>query len=479
MRSNTQLFCSKRTVKSFPSLFLLLLAFLFTGCDSFLEVSPSSSLILRENVFADDQTASSAAAGLYNTMLNLNLGMCNGGSSVYGGLLADEFYNTATSSTYDPFSQNNLQAGNSIANNNFWRRAYMTLYQANAVVEGLGNTTAVTKATRDQVLGEALFIRAFHLFLLVNFFGDVPLSLSTDFTVNEKMARTPASVVYDQILSDLQQAKSLLPEAYPSASRVRPNRFAVSALLARVYLYREKWENAEQEATSVISSGLYSLEPDPAAVFINSSNETIWQLMRETANTAEAALFIPASASARPTFSLYPKLAGSFEAGDKRKDAWIASRTVSAQAYYYPVKYKVRSSSTVTEYLVALRLAEQYLIRAEARAHQDNPAGAVADINEVRKRARQEPTALVPFPLPDIASSLSKEEILACLVKERYTELFAEWGHRWFDLKRWKLLDSEMQPLKNNWEPFKALLPVPFSELQLNINLSQNPGYDD
>ncbi len=456
---------------------VILIATLCYSCKKFVTVPTASNLILQDAVFTNDQTANSAIAGLYSKMVSLNLSFSNGGLSLYAGISSDELYNVSTSSVYDPFSTNTLLSDNSVVNSNFWTAAYRNIYQANAIIEGLEQSTGVTLSTRNQLLGEAKFVRAFNFFYLVNLFGDVPLTLSTDYTINAVMPRTDKILVYAQMVTDLTEAEGLLGTAYSSNFRVRPNKWTAAALLARIYLYTGDWASAEAQSTLVINSGIYNLESNLANVFLTGSKEAIWQLMRETANTVEGTSFIPASATVKPTFALTTTQLNTFEPGDLRKTSWTGSNTVSAQVYYYPYKYKIRSSTTVTEYQVLFRLAEQYLIRAEARAKQDHPDDAIADLNILRARSRAAATIAIPNPLPNLTTTLGKSDVLTAIAKERQTELFAECGHRWFDLKRTGAIDNVLITSKPGWRSTAALFPIPYTETQTNIYLTQNPGY--
>ena len=116
---------------------------------------------------------------------------------------------------------------------------------------------------------------------------------------------------------------------------------------------------------------------------------------------------------------------------------------------------------------MVFRLADAYLIRAEAAAHLNNTGQAIYDIDEVRTRAGLSGTTAV-----------TKDEVLAAVAKERFTELFTEWGNRWFDLKRTGVIDAVMSTVKPNWKPFCALFPVPRNQIVLDPNLKQNPGYN-
>ena len=167
-------------------------------------------------------------------------------------------------------------------------------------------------------------------------------------------------------------------------------------------------------------------------------------------------------------------LLNSFESGDGRLTNWIRSSTLPASGtapqtvYYFPDKYK--SSANNAEYEVLIRLAEIYLIRAEARAML-NKSSAAEDVNVVRSRAG----------LSGIPAASNQVTLLAAIAKERQTELFTEAGHRFFDLKRTGTLDAVMNvvaPLKpTTWASYMALFPIPPADLLQDPNLKPNPGY--
>jgi starch-binding outer membrane protein, SusD/RagB family len=155
----------------------------------------------------------------------------------------------------------------------------------------------------------------------------------------------------------------------------------------------------------------------------------------------------------------------SFETGDNRKSSW----TAFSGGAYFPFKYKNAAATTGAnaEYFIGLRLADQYLIRAEAEVKQDDLAGATADINAIRSRAG----------LPGTRASTA-DSLLAAVIHERRVELFTEWGDRFLDLKRTGQLNTVMSADKpTTWKPTAALLPIPFYETSNDPNLTQNPGY--
>jgi hypothetical protein len=436
------------------------------SCKKFLEINPAPDLVTTSDVFLSDNTALSAVASLYPS-LGLSQRVTSGGLSIYAGLSADEIATTASSSVADPFLLNSLLSDNSTVNSNFYTFSYKYIYQCNAILEGLLKSSTLTPALKSQLIGEVRILRALLYFYLANLFGDVPLIISTNYEVNAKLPRAPLAEVYALVISDLKDAQNLLTLNYPSTGKARPNRYTASAFLARVYLYVNDWPNAEAQATSVISSGTYSLSVNLNAVFTINSSETIWEFVNDNGNTTEGSQFIPTSATVKPRYQIIPSLLNSFEAGDTRKTNWLNSNMIGGLAYFYPYKYKIRTASPINEANKIFRLAEQYLIRAEARAQQNNISGSQSDLNFIRNRAV----------LPNTTAS-TKNDLLIAVENERRVELFSEWGHRWLDLKRTIRTDAVLAPLKgSNWQTTDALYPIPYIEIQRNPFLTQNQGY--
>ncbi len=450
---------------------ILLLNF---SCKKFILVDPPVDQVVSESIFSDDKSAVSAVAGLYSQMMSSPLYFTNGGLSVFAGLSADEIYNTSASVTYDPFVKNAIPANESTTNfNRFWAKGYSFIYQANSILEGLQKAIGISGSTKQQLTGEMKLTRALCYFYLTNIYGDVPLEITTNYIINAKMARASSDLIYNQIKLDLIDAESLLKDSYPTPGRVRPNKFTASALLARVYLYQHDWINAELQSSSVINCGIYSLlnTSELGDVFKIGSNETIWELMSVSIffNTAEGNTFIPFSSTTKPSLALTSTLINSFESGDQRgiPGIWVECDSVNGTDYCYPYKYKVRTEPLGLENNIVFRLAEQYLIRAEARAQQSELVDAESDLNVIRNRAG----------LPNIIYS-SQLTLLSAIQHERQVELFTEWGHRWLDLKRTQQADDILAPIKgSDWQSTDVLYPVPSFEIQSNPNLIQNQGY--
>lgn len=444
---------------------------MLTGCEEFIDVGSPKTEIVTATVYTSDASATSAISGIYSLMMT-NQSFTNAGIEEFSGLLSDELTNYISNADQIQFYTNELTSKNAYVLATFWREAYKYINNANGVLEGLEISQGVTTSTKNQLQGEAYFIRAFCHFYLVNLFGDIPYLATTDYRMNMQASRMPIIEVYDMIEDDLLKARELMAPGFTfsGSERVRPNRDAATALLARMYLYRRVWDKAEQFSTELItSSAAYQLET-VEAVFLKGSSETIWQLkpVAPNANTQQAQVFIlngpPNTASRRVTMS--DAMATSFEVDDMRSTEWIGQYTEETSTWYFPYKYKKLSDPVQDEYSIVFRLAEQYLIRAEARTQLEKYPEAQQDLNIIRERAGLSPT-----------SASDKSTLLAATEFERRAELFTEWGHRWFDLIRTDRSQAVLGPLKADWQGTDVLLPIPDSERLLNPNLSQNTGY--
>lgn len=496
---------------------LLVLACLITfscSCKKLIEINPPTKTITTEKVFQSPEMVDAALAGLYSQLITGigSMTFSNGGFTIYSGMSADELVNANSTNDADDyqFLSNKININNGVPGNSIWIPAYQVIYKTNAIIEGVNNSKSqnLTDSLRAQTIGEAKFVRAFCYFYLVNSFGDIPLVLTTDFTKTALIERTPVADVYTQMISDLEEAQSKLGTDYAitKGQRIRPNKWAATALLARVHLYLKHWDEAEKNATAVINAGRFTLPAEPDSVFVNNSQEAIWQLMLNAINIQpgnvtwegknmvpfvrltsldpsvqaiflDPAIFPTQASFFIPTYYLSAQLASAFEAGDKRKAKWTDSLPTPAIApyngitLYFAFKYKEQQSQAngpITQYYVILRLAEQYLIRAEARAQLNNTGGAADDVNTIRERAGLANT-----------TANTREALLDAVAQERRVELFAEWGHRWLDLKRTQKADQVLSQItyKQPWQTTQLLYPIPAKEMSDNPHITQNPGY--
>lgn len=441
------------------------------SCQKLIQVDPPKDTLIQKTIFQNNDIATSAVTGIYRNMASVGFSSGNNTSiTSICGLTADELNSHSTNLT--EFYENQIVSSNTNVSTSLYFAPYQNIYTANTILEGLEAPNEITPPVKSQLQGEALFIRAFTYFYLVNMFGPVPLQLSSDYRITNIAPRVPVTLVYQQIIDDLKSAEGLLKDPYVTTERVRPNLAAVQALMARVYLFMKDWENAEKYASLVINkTNLYNLV-DLDAVFLKNSKEAIWQLMPSavSGNSNEGSLFIliatPINVSLNSGFAL-----NGFEPNDNRKIAWVKSFTNATGTYYFPYKYKARTPTPVTEYSMVMRLAEQFLIRAEARTQQNNNLnGAIDDLDMIRKRAG---IALIKTTNPNI----SPQDLLIAIQRERKVELFAEWGHRWFDLKRTETAEAVLKPIKPKWQSTDILFPIPQAEITANHNITQNDGY--
>lgn len=491
----------------------LIVILMSTSCKKILEVTPPATSINSENVYLSDKTAIQVVTGFF-TKLSLDNASRDlvfpGSIFVATGLSSDELL------LYDKRDLvRNRYYSNSLSENDgtAWRQYYNAIFRTNAAIEGLEKSQVLTSAVKRQLLGESKFIRAFCYFYLVNLYGDVPLTLGTDPEINRLLFRSPKDQVYFQIISDLKEAENLLSEHHlnetllnTTSERVRPTKWSAKALLARTYLYIKDFDNAESKSSEIIANTeLFNLLPVDQ-VFLKNSRETIWSLQPVRAdnnlgyNTGEGGLFVlPPSGPNLSDTQSYPlylsnNILANFEAGDARATNWVNSVAVGSNIYPYAFKYKAgRTQSTVTEYSIVFRLSEQYLIRAEARVRQGGAkiAEGIADLNYLRSFRRGAVSSTIPNPLPLIPSGISLNDAYVAVEHERQAELFTEWGHRWFDLKRTPgflnagstRADEIMQLVTANkggtWSANWELYPIPQSERLKAPNLTnaQNPGY--
>ena len=442
---------------------LLLLA----SCKKLIEVGPSKTELLTTSVFKDSATVQSTLGGLYDSFAPQS-GSYRNSISTLMGLSADELQ--FVGNTFNSFTNNAILSTDDYAAR-IWEESYKTIYVANAILEGVPGGEGMTEKFKNQALAEARFIRAFCYFYMINVYGDVPIVLTTDVSKNTNMARMPVSNVNKQIIEDLKFAQANLPADYSisGGSRTRANKWVATAMLARVYLYDKNWSDAEIQASNLINTTtLFEMSNDLNTVFSPTSKEAIWQLYNDNNGfTWYASEVLPNPVTQIPTYYLNPSLLAAFEADDARLVAWTSTTTYNGTRYTYPNKYKSLVSGANTEYYTILRLAEQYLIRAEARAQQNNITGARQDIDLIRNRSGLGATA-----------ATDKDGLLIAVEQERRIELNSEWGHRWLDLKRTGRINSVLGEVKPTWKPSAALYPVPAKQRTLNRSLTQNPGYN-
>lgn len=452
-------------------LLIICAVFSLSCCDSFVDVDQPNSQLTADAVFSDYTTATAAMKDVFAKMRDG--GLLTGkpvGLTHLLGLYSDELVSfQSSSSSAAPFYNNALIQTHPYVQE-IWNVTYSQIYACNAVLKGVAESTALNADQKNQLTGEALFARALLHSYLAGVYGACPFIVTTDYGQNINVTRLPKSQIYAQCIADLEEARDLIPANYLGSTRTRPNKFAVRALLARLYLYSGRWAEASNEASAVLNqTTLYAWEADLNKVFLKACTSTIWQFSAAgtTGNTQEGALFV-FNAGPPPVVALSNSLYNGFETGDLRKTAWTRTITSGINVWGHPCKYKQGSGALPTaEQSIVLRLGEQFLIRAEARAQLGELTNAKQDLDFIRNNAG----------LPN-TTAVMQAEILDAILKERRVELFTEFGHRFFDLQRTGNLDSVLPLVKPGWNSTDTLWPVPESQLLINPNLlPQNAGY--
>ncbi len=460
--------------------FLLLV--LLAGCKNYLEIPLPANQVAGSGAYDSDRSCAAVMNGVYFQLINGQT-MDGAGVGYRTGLYTDELQNLGLSTIWDvdPLAlyNNNVQPGNT---DNPWAYLYTRIHTCNLAIEGITANTTGALHFKDQWLGEAYFMRAFLHFYITALYGDAVVVTTSDYTVVNVRPRSAVNEVYQQVIKDLQQAQQLLSAEYKDGkgavtlNRGRPNKAAATALLARVYLYTGNWAGAAAQATALIDNAAFRLAP-PAETFQAVSQETIWALAPDlTAFVDDYSTYNNGMPDMVPTFpangvniAVSDSLAAAFEPGDARKTEWTKTVRSGMLTYVFPFKYK--SNTPGEEYLVLFRLAELYLIRAEARAQLGQLTTAQQDIDAIRARASLPAT-----------TAATQAALLTAIDHERQVELFSEGGHRLFDLRRRNMLNARMTiitPQKGGtgWQPYMQWWPIPLEDIKANPAMKQTTGY--
>ncbi len=459
-------------------IFLIVALLSLTACQKVLDIDPPVNERPSSVVFRSDENAKAALSGAYSRFANTQTYGTN--LTAVTGLAADELTTSSTAVRFQQLRDNTYDAINNSFIRDAWEDSYTSLYGFNAIIAGLIGANGVTPAISQQMLGEAKAMRAYILMYLVQLYGDVPLVLTTTVQETANMPRTPSAQVWQQIITDLTEAKASLADGYVSnegsAQRVQVNKSGAAALLAKAYLATGQWTLAVSNASEVIgNTSLYGLMPGTQLgdIFLANSREAILQFGSafpgNAGYTGEAGRFLPSAFTSSLTYSIRDGLLNAFEANDRRRTAWIRTYTLGGRTTYQPFKYQNIDQAAVTasgriESITAIRLAEIYLVRAEANARLSNAGQVVADLNLLRNRAG----------LPALPATV---DLLNAVQQERRVEMFCERGDRWLTLKRSGNVNQVIGALKPTWTNTAQFFPLPQTAIDSNPNLVQNPGY--
>jgi tetratricopeptide (TPR) repeat protein len=437
-------------------IFLLLVIVTFAGCDdSFLEVAPKTGLT--EPIYFESQRDfEQAINGAYEPLRGLYNGTA--GAWAMGELRSDNTtykYNANDRGTIYPeevadFIENSTNPLFDVK----WSGNYRIISRVNQILDRIDGIE-FDAAVKDNIKGQAYFLRAFAYFDLVQYFGEVPLHLKPAKTLDETaLPLSPVDVIYTQMISDAQQAMELLPDK-ATQEKGRVTSGAAKALLGNVYIVQKNWEAAE---TILKSMQDYALLNDYAAVFdpANKNNsESVFEIQFKQGTEGMASNFFytflvqPISAAeitvvtgiaeVARTIEGYniptPDIINAYEPGDLREDASVAYITAGGQSYPYIKKYAHahQLNNNTDDNWPVYRYAEVLLFIAEA-LNEQNDAEALTYLNMVHAHSR---TGLSPLNISGQAT------IREAILQERRVELAFE-NKRWLDLVRAGKADEVM-----------------------------------
>lgn len=438
--------------------FLILSFFAVTSCEDFLEVAPRNNAS-DERTIVDKASAETAVRGMYRTLADDGYYGRTFQFAIYlqGGEL--EWGDSRTVNLQ--FIQHDVRSDNEEVAR-AWSTIYQTINQANHIIEKVPsiNDVNLTESLKNQLLGEAYFVRALAYFDLARTWGGVQIILKPTKTPYDTkgIQRSTLAQTYQQVLSDLIKAEELLPEI---TNRIRATRKTVWALRARYHLYQKEWADAALYASKLIEDDSYTLVKPYSAFFANNvvaTQESVFETAYSAnyPNDHRTSWQPQSNGGVRRWFpnTAFVNAVTDPEQGGNRS----ALVGVTSDGRWYGNLY-YRNPAVDPSYVI--RIAELYLIRAEALAQSDDPEGALNDLNEIRDRAGLSPS-----------SATTKEEILLAIENERRFE-FAFEPHRWFDLVRTRRVDEVL----GIQDERKYVLPIPIVETLVDKDLQQNPGY--
>ena len=475
-------------------LLYLSIVILTVGCD-FLDEDPES-IINSANFYQTESDAIAATNAIYDYMTVGTAGIFDeefGGIFfndfwVFKDILSDNCFETITSAEYKDLSEFKFTASN-IRIELYWEDLYKTINAANIVIDKVPEID-MDDLKKNHLVSEARFIRALMYFEAVRLFGDVPLFLHETSSIEEAtIARTDKMEVYSAIIDDLEFSSSNLSNGY-RVGNGRPVPLACKALLAKVYLEMGEYQLSANHAEEVIVSGEFMLWPDFANIFkienmnsgeiIFAANYSGTQSQGFKPNQYHVRLLPteiydpirnegPQNAWGweRPTDELY----NSFTPLDRRRDVtfiksfrYSDGSTINFDSHigkFWDQEVEPEGNNTDSD-VIYLRYADVLLMYAEALNETGNTPQAITLINQIRS---------IHGLMPPITVT-SQADVKTQIIHERTMELTLE-SVRFFDLRRWGMLDQAMQDAGRSSfnSATHAYLPVPLSEINANPNI--------
>jgi len=474
-------------------LLAFILLFAISSCEDFLDKSPNG-VLTSANFYRNEADATAAINAAYEILTDFWVKSIAFEKDIPSDdAVKGQGVDLGALTTLDNLNLNPADTPPTI----YWQLYYRGIYRTNLVIKYVPDIE-MDSETKDRIMGEAYFLRAFYYYNLVIRYGGVPLVTSPD---SEDLYPVRASVedTWKLIEDDLVVAADLLPakSEYSAENKGRVSQGSAQTLLGIASLFQEKWQAAYDAFGSVISSGEYSLQPNFGDIFkpeADNGSEVVFETQFQGGGSyGNGFNFWVRPRNGSTIFGLgfclpTQDLVDEFEESDPRlrytviRPGDIISDEVSS--FPFEAAWAPETGYSCGKYVVDIpvgtnaerheqnqkniRYAEVLLGYAEAAFRLQKPDEAVDKINDVRERARGGNSSV----LPDVEVS---DDIFAAIVHERRVELALE-GKRYFDLVRWGLADEELGPLGYKVARL-GLYPVPQSEMDSNHNLVQNPGY--
>ncbi|MGA0558459.1 RagB/SusD family nutrient uptake outer membrane protein [Larkinella sp. VNQ87] len=447
-----------------------------SSCNNILEIEPLSQ-ISSNQAFTDLNSAQGVVNGMYN---NLQI-VYQWRVQVISDVASDMSQQIDTWDALIAADEFNFGADNSEVED-LYTSLYRCIDIANNIIAYVPGMS-VTQADKDDMMGQAYFVRGLAYFDLARFWGGVPnvygtegavikLTPSVGISQDDYATRSTLRQTYDQAEKDLLEALAKLPETRATAvlSKAKATKPAARALLARYYLYNQQWANAEKYATDAIANRALNT-PFETIFKTKNSAETLFELQfNETDGQGIRQWYYPSSQNGRGGTALHDEMYAQMVANPADVRGTLAARNTTANVYY-TTKW---SAAQNADNFQLLRMAEQYLIRSEARAEQNNLTGAADDLNAVRTRAGIAKT-----------TAATKADLISAILQERKLEFVGE-GQRWFDVIRRGLgltVFSSVRRSKGSLPSYsikvagRQVLPFPSAEVRTNTNIQQNEVY--
>ena len=496
---------------------LVTIGFSIIGCDTYLEEEPRA-LVSPSNFFNTPSEFELAIVGLYDIYKD---------NSLHGKIGLDRYYENGADiiGPNRVFGQVEPTQSYSLSESNIgaidqgagapltWQNLYAIIFNTNTILDQLTSNESVSQEEKNKFEAESLFLRAYAYYHLTNLWGNVPF-YRDNLPIGEiqVLPRMDKTLIRDEVLADLQRAQDLLPSAYETNGLGRASKWTAATLMVKIYLIQKKWQEARDKAVEIITDSPHDLLNDYAEVFDPNNEynqESIWEIdfVKDTDANDWVDHFTPRIRDEPKDPSKQDALSAALAERNEGFTGYGLAIPLPDYVNKFPLDDLRRSSNIATEYLgfelnfaympkmwnldqinsprgnhgdnkIIFRMADVYLMAAEAENELNGPAGAYAYINRVRERAYEPDQPL---------AGLSQEGFRQAIYDERKWELGGE-NHRRMDLIRWGIL---LEVVKNteyriydpaaNIQPHHVLLPIPPEEFILNPALLEsdptNNGY--